>query len=190
MDDEREVSCPQCFASTAVPRACSYQPSQALCIQIRRGGVGAIKNSIPVRLQPVCLFDRRWSPCAVICHRGPGTEDGHYIIMQADVGQSNGWLVKDDAVVRPASVDEVAAMSSTCSIILLSPCAAEGAPCRAPPGLPAEGAEVPSTLDATPPMILHLPLRPRVVPLTIRSLLLGRMNVPVLNVCLRLLLLI
>ena len=27
MDDEREVSCPQCFASTAVPQACSYQPT-------------------------------------------------------------------------------------------------------------------------------------------------------------------
>ena len=48
LDEEREVSCPQCFASTAVPTARTCRPGQALFIQIRRGGVHATKNTTPV----------------------------------------------------------------------------------------------------------------------------------------------
>ena len=146
LDEEREVSCPQCFASTAVSTARTCRPGQALFIQIRRGGVHATKNTTPVSLQALRLFDTEWSICAVICHKGPRADDGHYIVLQADPSQPHGWLLKDDSLVRAASSAEVAARPVTCSIVMLCPCAARAPepivdPSQTPPDLTKSGDE-------------------------------------------------
>ena len=136
--EEIEVSCPQCFAATAVPTARQYRPGKVLFIQLRRGGLHAAKNSVPVQLQSVELLGMCWEICAVVCHKGPQANDGHYVVMQADASQPHGWTLKDDALVRPASLQEVALMSTTCSILMLRPrtAAQTAGALRDPPGLP------------------------------------------------------
>ena len=81
------------LSATGEPQAlqfASLRPSQALFIQIRRGGVHATKNTTPVSLQALRLFDTGWSIGAVICHKGPRADDGHYIVLQADPPRRTG----------------------------------------------------------------------------------------------------